>query len=183
MTTNEYIRILRNIAKINKEFPAEIAAIAENFSKERFVQQNWLDKSPEPWKPLKRRRKKKNQHILVYTGRLKKSVHKIKVSDKQIIIGSDVPYAQIHNDGGNINATVSVKSHTRNPHTRRTHTRLRNGRKEVIKEHTVREYVVKKHSRKMNITIPQRQFLGNSYTLEQRIMNHIINRFTNAFKK
>ena len=65
------------------------------------------------------------------SGRLKKSIRRIRVTQNSVTIGTDVPYAQIHNEGGTIKKTVSVKS----------------------------------HRRKMNTTIPQRQFIGESAQL------------------
>jgi phage gpG-like protein len=161
-----------------KNIPAEVATIAVNFSKDRFRDQAWTDETKEPWKSRKRPRRGKtgkvssNQTLLVKTGRLKRSVRKISATEDKIIIGTDVPYAQIHNEGGTITGTATVKSHTV-----KEHTRMRKGRREKVKSHTV-----KAHSRKMNVKIPKRQFIGNSYTLQRRISLHITARFTRALK-
>jgi phage gpG-like protein len=104
--------------------------------------------------------------------RLKPSIRVISADESKIIVGSDVPYAQIHNDGGTINKSVTVKTHTV-----RQHSRTRKGRNETVKEHKVQA-----HTRKMNTTIPQRRFLGASYTLSKRMMNLITARFYRALK-
>jgi phage gpG-like protein len=98
--------------------------------------------------------------LLLKTGRLKRSIRKISATTDRIIIGTDVPYAQIHNEGGTINTTVTVRAHTR----------TRRGRSENVRG----------HSRRMNLNIPQRQFLGNSQVLQQRIFSHITARFNSV---
>lgn len=174
----DFTRKLDALSRAYTTLPNEIAAVAVNFSKECFVSQSWLDTTKENWKQRKRDRlskngnKTKNQTLLVQTGRLKRSIRKIKADESQIVIGTDVPYAQIHNEGGTINKSVAVKAHTV-----KSHSRTRKGRKEQVKEFTVRA-----HARKMNTTIPRRQFLGESYTLSKRIINLITARFARALK-
>jgi len=109
----------------------------------------------------------------VQTGRLKKSVRVISADETKIVVGTDVPYAKIHNEGGTINKTVSVKTHTVEQHTR-----MRKGRKESVKAHTKEA-----HTRKMNTKIPSRRFLGVRYTLTKRIENLITARFMRALKQ
>ncbi len=60
-----------------------------------------------------------------------------------------MPYAQIHNEGGTINKTVTVKAHSRK----------RKGRSENVKS----------HRRKMNTTLPKRQFIGEFKMLLYRV--------------
>ncbi|MCL2328453.1 MAG: phage virion morphogenesis protein [Bacteroidetes bacterium] len=163
---SDFARKIDALSKTYKTLPKEIGAEAVKFSKERFVSQSWLDKTKENWKPRKRPRKGKGSNtLLVKTGRLKRSVRVISADETQIIVGSDVPYAQIQNDGGTINKSVTVKAHTRKRKTRCDKT------------------TVKAHTRKMNTTIPSRRFLGTSYTLEKRITNLITARFMRALKQ
>lgn len=170
----DFTRKLDAITKAYSKVPAKVAAIAVNFSKERFRDQAWLDETREPWKPRKRNRKgkKRSQTLLVDTGRLKRSIRKISADTTKIVIGTDVPYAQIHNDGGIIKEAVTVKAHRR-----REHTRARKKRIEVVKAHTV-----KTHTRKINITIPSRRFIGNSAALQKEIYEHVVAAFAEALK-
>ena len=164
------------LSKAYSKIPNEVAAIAVNFSKERFRDQAWLDKSKDKWKPRAQRRKggaKKSQTLLVDKGRLKRSIRKIHADENTVIIGTDVPYAQIQNDGGTINQTVTVKSFNK-----KSYSRTRKGRKENVKAHTVQS-----HSRKMNLKIPSRRFIGSSYTLERRIYLFIAASFARALKQ
>ncbi|HON52642.1 MAG TPA: hypothetical protein PLS12_05495, partial [Bacteroidales bacterium] len=65
---------------------------------------------------------------------------------------SSVPYASLHNSGGEI--TQSVRPHTR--------------QRKIDKK----KYLVRAHTRKINM--PQRQFIGNSHQV-QSIVKNIVN--------
>lgn len=158
-----FLITLDNITKALNSMPTRLATLAVAFSKERFVQQNWIDSSVEAWRPRSRKRRggKRRQRgaVLVDSGRLKRSIRVISVSKNKIVIGTDVPYAQTHNDG--VNTMVTVKSHSRK----------RNG-----KTCQVREY-----SRRMSM--PQRRFLGDSQELSARLEKLIISEIINAINK
>jgi phage gpG-like protein len=104
------------LEKINKptfmrRLVNRVGVVAVNFSKERFVKKDWLDgSSRQPW--AKRKRKDKGS-LLVKSGRLKRSIRKISEGDFFVYVGTDVPYAQIHNEGGEVNKITNVRSHTR----------------------------------------------------------------------
>ena len=143
-----YLRKLNELQKLYRKFPDMAGITAVNFSKDRFVRKNWLDETPKQWEPRKR---KAPGSLMVGkgSGRLKKSIRRTKVTRNSVTIATDVPYAQIHNDGGVINKTVTVKAHSRK----------RKGRSENVKS----------HRRKMNTTLPQRQFIGESKMLLYRV--------------
>ncbi|QTV06043.1 phage virion morphogenesis protein [Faecalibacter bovis] len=146
MAKTDMLTKLHRLRQLHKRFP-ELAAIeAVNFSKERFVAKNWLDRSPNRWQP---RKKESRGSLMAKTGRLKRSVRKLKTTRNSVTIGTDVPYAQIHNEGGSINNRVNVQAHSR----------VRKGRAERVKAHT----------RQMNIRMPKRQFIGESAILLRRI--------------
>lgn len=142
----------KRLQKINKpsfmrRLVNRAGVVAVNFSKERFVKKDWLDgTSREVWK---KRKKADKGSLMVRSGRLKRSIRKISEGDYFVYVGTDVPYAKIHNEGGDINKTVTV----------RTHSRTRKGRAETVKT----------HRRKMKMTMPKRQFLGDSNALGKRI--------------
>ncbi len=172
---SDFTRKLDALSKAYAILPNEIAATAVNFSKERFRDQAWIDRKTEPWKPRAKRRKgspNKSQTLLVNTGRGKRGIRKILANQDKVIIGNDVPYMQIHNDGGIIEGTFNVR-----PYTKKEHTRNRKGRKEVVKSHKVGG-----HQRHVKTRIPSRRFIGSSYILERRLYSLIADRFTNALK-
>lgn len=148
MIETNFIERLNKISKATQKLPAQAAVTAVKFSKERFVKKNWVDRNRELWD--KNKRKKRKGSVLVQTGRLKKSIRKLAWGSNYILIGTDVPYAQIHNEGGKLTATVRVGRHKRKSRAGRMHD-------------------VKAHARKMNTTIPKRQFIGQSAVLMRRI--------------
>lgn len=183
---SEWTRKMQALKSAYAKLPNEIAAVAVKFSKERFRDQAWLDETKHSWKARKRPRKggkKRSQTLLVDTGRLKKSIRKISANANQVVIGTDVPYASIHNYGGTISGAFKVRSHTVRAHRRRAHTRVRAGRTERIGVQTVKTHTVTSHIRKVNTRIPQRQFLGDSYTLRRRIYLLTASRFSRALKE
>ena len=123
--------------------------VAVNFSKERFVRKDWLDgNSRQTWE---KRKRKDRGSLMVRSGRLKRSIRKMSEGDYFVYIGTDVPYAKAHNEGGEITKTVNVRSHSR----------ARKGRTDKFK--------VKSYQRKINLTLPKRQFIGDSAALAKRI--------------
>lgn len=159
-----YDRAVARITQAVARIPTRVGTLAVNFSKDRFRQQNWLDNTPEAWeprKPSRRARLTDRRHILVKSGRLLRSIRKVSVTSTRVVIGTDVPYAQAHNDGLRISTVANVRTYTKQASTRR-----RNGRRENVRAHTVRA-----HRRTINFTMPQRQFLGPSAVLTRQINN------------
>lgn len=145
----EELRILDSVNNAIQKMPGIIATEAVNFSKERFVNQNWIDNTTEPWKRRKTSRKSATRNrgaILVDSGRLKRSIRKIKVATDYVEIGTDVPYARAHNDG--YRGRKTVKAHN---------SRSRNGTSYKVKSYTA------------NVNLPRRRFIGESTALNKRI--------------
>ncbi|MBP1631201.1 MAG: phage virion morphosis family protein [Bacteroidetes bacterium] len=154
----EFAILMDNISKAISKLPPKIATEAVNFSKERFVKQNWDNKA---WEPRSRRRrggeKRQNGAILVDSGRLKRAIRKKLISPTKIIIGVDVPYAEAHNEG--LDKVIKIKAHNR-------------------KSRKGRVYKVKSHSR--DAKLPQRRFMGESEELNTRIEKLIVRDIENA---
>lgn len=83
------------------------------------------------------------------SGRLRKGVQRPKRNGNTLVWRFDVPYAKIHNEGGTINATQNVRPFTR-----------------VVKG---KEQKVRSFSRKVNIKMPQRQFIGDHQELRNAV--------------
>lgn len=158
MVSPDFIAKLQRLSKLYRKFPEMAAIEAVNFSKERFVRKNWVDRTVTAWKPRKpspewlneAQKKAANRgSLMVKSGRLKRSIRKIKVTRNSVTIGTDVPYAEAHNEGAVINQMVNVKQHSRK----------RKGRTETVKA----------HRRKRKITLPERRFIGESALLLRRV--------------
>jgi phage gpG-like protein len=154
----DFITKLNRLSKLYRKFPEMAAIEAVNFSKERFVRKNWVDRSVTAWKARKpspewhteaQKKAASRGSLMVKSGRLKRSIRKIKVTRNSVTIGTDVPYAEAHNEGAVINQMINIK----------THSRKRKGRTETVKA----------HRRKRKITLPERRFIGESAILLRRV--------------
>lgn len=85
----------------------EASIRALRFSKERFRQKNWIDTTPQKWKPRQRRDR---GSLMIRSGRLKRSIRVLNKTATSVTIGTDVPYARIHNEGGTIREKVFCKT-------------------------------------------------------------------------
>lgn len=162
--SKSFAAIVDDVTRAINSLPARVATHAVNFSKERFVKQNWHDTTPEPWKPRSRARrggqKRQNGAVLVDSGRLKRSIRVISANASRVVIGTDVPYAEIHNEG--LDGQVNVRQHNR---------RSRKGR----------IYTVRAHKRKVHM--PQRRFLGESQELSNQLTELVSSELQKAIEK
>lgn len=162
--SKSFAAIVDDVTRAINAMPARVGTCAVNFSKQRFVQQNWHDTTPEPWKPRSRTRRggerRQSGAILVDSGRLKRSIRVVSADPNRVIIGTDVPYAEIHNEG--LDGEVSVRKHSR---------RSRKGRLHIVKAH------------KRRVHMPQRRFLGESQALATQLEELMIKELKNAIEK
>lgn len=110
---------------------------------------------PDKWKPSGRSsethkssydNRSRSGKTLVDTGTLRNSIQ-VKIQGSKLVAGTPVVYAKIHDQGGRINKTASVRSHTR---------RITQAFGHPI---SAKNITVSAHTRKMNINIPKREFL------------------------
>jgi len=79
-----------------------------NFFKQNFRRQGFLNNSLEPWR--KKSSNTSNSLILVQSGRLRDSLHaESNRPDRIVFMPGDLPYADIHNNGGKIAVTAKMK--------------------------------------------------------------------------
>lgn len=178
---SDFIQQLNNIKKAQNRIPQRAAVTAVNFSKERFRQKNWVDTKREPWKG--RKRKTGRGTTMTVSGNLKRSIRKIRVGRNYAIIGTNVKYAQIHNEGGVIKEKVNIKEHKRKVSVQRQRTNMRTRKTTRLKSRVViGEATVKAHTRQMNTKIPARTFLAPSALLARRIERQILKDIENVLK-
>lgn len=149
MEPEQAIRLLeRRFRSAWPRIPIIVGNEAVNFALDNFRRQAFLSYTSEPWPARKvvKGDRRKNRGLLVDTGRLRRSIRIVSVTQSSVTIGSDVPYAKAHNEGSRIGLIQSVKGFTR---------------KSGVE--------VKAHTRKVNQNIPRRRFIGNSPYLEARI--------------
>jgi phage gpG-like protein len=164
--------------RIMQTIPAQLGTVMVNFSKQRFREQNWIDATASPWASRKAgARRNRGRALLIDSGRLRRSIRIITANRTQVTIGTDVPYAEAHNEGSN--EVVSVRAFRR--------AKMQKQKLYSIKTHkahlgkvNVGSSDVKAHTRKMNM--PQRRFIGESVQLNNQIRRHIETELNKLFK-
>jgi phage gpG-like protein len=119
-----------------KRLPDLVGNTALNFYKSSWDKEGYVQSRFSKWKPRKvadRRRR-----LLVKSGRLRRSL-RYRTMSRAVAIFTDVPYAQVHNEGGTVRARQNVRAHVR---------RTKRGSAKV-----------KAHTRNVSFTMPQRQFM------------------------
>lgn len=160
---HDFINKLNAVQKAVKRLPKIVGNEAVLFSKQRFQQTNWIGDTTENWKKRKpgwvvESKESSRRNVLTGpgSGRLRKSIRVVSENSEKVVIGTDVPYASIHNTGGRYTANQRVRSHKRKEHRRGLS--------------TVRATTVKGYSRTLHINMPKRQFIGNSSYLTKRMI-------------
>jgi phage gpG-like protein len=156
MTPQQFEQLLKTKAKEIEAYANNVCPTQAGNEALRFIDKNFREQKyqgdTQGWKENKR-----GGTILVKSGHLR-SANYYTTQPGQATVRNTMPYAKIHNEGGKITGTATVKTHTV-----KAHTRTRKGKREVVKGHTV-----KAHTRRMNLTMPQRQFFpieGQSNTI------------------
>jgi len=141
--------------------PPKIGTECVNFFKKSFRDQGWTDVIFTPWaKRSPKAKRNQGRGILIDSGRLRNSIRISGISQNSVTIGTDTPYAEIHNEG--FDGVVTVKAHTRNGRQNFNSKLFRSMKKiSMVKQHT-------KHMR-----MPKRKFMGSSVALNNDIKNLI----------
>ena len=150
--------------QIMDDMPRLIGNAVVNMVNQNFRDAGWRDGGLKPWKKTKRQmgKGKGSQYLPLHSSRehLSRSTQYKKTGPGEVTISNPVPYASVHNDG--FEGNVNVKAHKRT---------ISKGKNKGDK------YSVRAFSRRMYI--PQRQFMGESRELNEKIENIIRNTFKN----
>ena len=181
MMNNEKTIIKRILNDIRVDLSDEFD---QNFERQAFFSEKWARRKS-PIRP--------GRAILVDTGQLRRSIRSV-TSDTSIRFFTTLPYAAIHNDGGEIRVTARMKRffwhkyyETASSFGRRKNGELRRD-KRTVRLTAEAEFwkcmALKKEGTK--IVIPRRQFLGASPEVEQAVRKIIEDNleayFNNDFK-
>jgi phage gpG-like protein len=103
-------QIARNIKQTLSKLPKEIGDLAVNHFLDGF-QREGLESEPK-WTPRKGSfgDRTTRRNLLVKTGKLRRSIRIIRLTPTSVSIGSDMPYAQIQNEGGITHPSITAKS-------------------------------------------------------------------------
>ena len=167
------------LQKVLPTLPHQMGVLAIEFTMQRFRNQDWVDYSTHPWKRRKSKKNDNGRALLMLKGVLRNSIHIVSESPQQTVIGTDVPYAKVHNEGSN--EEVLVRHHLREVKKPGVVSLTKSGKPSKKKPKPIIERVeVKAHLRKMNM--PKRQFMGESPVLNNQIQRNIAATILKALK-
>lgn len=144
----------------------------QNFERQAFFSEAWQRRKS----PIR----DKGRAILVDTGQLRRSIHS-RTTDNSVIFYTDLPYAAIHNEGGDIIVTKKMKKFFWHKYYQATGAfgRKKNGSprndkrtKQLSSEADFWKFLALKKAGTI-IKIPRRRFLGTSPEVEQAVRNII----------
>jgi len=142
-------RLISKFKGVMLRLPLLVGNEAVNFTLNNFQMQGFMGNTFQPWATRRtgwKRDKRKGRALLIDSGRLRRSIRITRITTDSVAIGTDVKYAKAHNEGVSIGVIQTVRSFTR-----------KNG------------VGVSAHTRRVNIRIPKRQFIGPSPYLNARI--------------
>ncbi|MCF0067084.1 phage virion morphogenesis protein [Segatella copri] len=179
MATEKELRTV--IGRILKDIRIDISdEFDQNFERQAFFTKAWARRRS-PLRP--------GGHILVDTGALRKSISS-RSDESSITFYSDLPYAAIHNEGGEIKVTARMKRYfwakyneAQGGFGRKKNGELRNNKKnrQLGTEAEFWKAMALMKEGKV-IKIPKRQFLGMSPEVEEDVRRIIEDNLTSYFE-
>ena len=122
--------------------------------------------------PKRKKADKKGRAILVKSGRLRRSIRVVSQDSDSVTVGTDVPYAQLHNEGGVLKATQSIRAHRRRRYDTDEVSAPGARKAKYVRTH-VGTSDVKAHTRTLATQMPQRQFMGASQPLNTNVRAYL----------
>lgn len=176
-------RVERHFRQVMQYAPGVLGNDAVNFFLDSFKKQGWLGNSFTPWPARKvvtkwgKTKRNKGRAILIDSGRLRRSIRITGASGGAVTIGTNVPYAKAHNEGLRLGFIQQVKAHERKKTklgiTKRkqlkTRSKLTFGRVD-----TGARIMVKAHTRRIDMRLPKRQFMGYSPYLDKALKRRLM---------
>lgn len=164
--------------KLTSGMPRVVGQLAVNFFKDNFRRQAFSGERPwparkEPSYPLAKfgRKQKKKRALLVKSGALRRSIRVIDLGANYVVVGTTLPYAALHNQGGVVNQTILPTAKMKKWFWA-NHYAAKKAGDEKAAEAWKRRALSSKPLRR-TIKIPQRKFIGHSPRLNAMIVNHM----------
>lgn len=154
----DLIKMKENIEEMfSSENMYELSNDAVNFYVDSFNNQGFTDITLLPWD----KSNKENGYTLVLTGQLRNSIHTFSVSKDEFSIISDMEYSEIHNEGGMIYITEQMRKYFW----------------AMFSKSGDDKWKWLALTKLTNFTIPKRQFMGESKTLNDMIEDYTVKKF------
>lgn len=174
-----------DVARIIKQILKDIRVEMEDEFKTNFERQAFFS---EAWERRKSPIRNEGRAILIDTGQLRRSISS-RVTENSVIFYTDLPYAAIHNDGGEIKVTKRMKGYFWHKYHEATGSfgRKKDGTLRRTKKNArltteadfYKWMALKKEG--STIKIPRRRFLGNSPEVEQAVREIVEENITEYF--
>jgi phage gpG-like protein len=177
---DEFDNLVKGYKYIKLRLIQQAAAMALAFFKQSFINQGFTDRAFVPWKSrIPGTPNNTGRAIEIGRGTLKRGVRIKRANMDGAIVGVDdgIPYAEIQNYGGEIPLT---------PQMRRffwaMYYQAGGSKAKGKSQDTAQFYKNLAISKKAFITIPARQFIGDSATLEKQLKTYITSELDKFFK-
>ncbi len=184
---------------IHRQLPVIIGRMAKDHFQNNFRQHGFLNNGLTPWQPTQRQQSGAKGAASQYSPLLSKRNHlfasiKYTPSDASVTIANDVLYAPIHNWGGTVQPTVTdsmrrfawamfyKETGIKRGKAAKTKKRKQTAAPENPRASRWKALALTKKT-KLNIRIPQRQFIGESHELSNKVSQRIsdeINKILNS---
>ena len=156
--------------QLKKDAVRYAAVEGVNFFQDSFQNQGFTNQGFEAW-PQRKNDVDPGRKILIKSAFLMQSIQVFDKNEKRIVFGSDAEYAGIHNEGGIVKIPITQKS-----------------RKYFwvmfkVTGNTMWKALALTKKESITITIPKRQFIGESVTFMNQLDNWIIKEIQKRFKQ
>lgn len=175
---NEASKIIKDMEATEKAVGGMVTVmgvLAVNHFKKSFIDEGFTDYDLQKWQKRKRIRGNEGRAVLTKTGNLRRSLRYVKISRIAVRISSNLRYAKIHNEGGEIHKKE------------RSHVLNFNKKGGLQKQRTERQRSKTSFSQKVTIgkhkiKMPKRQFVGYSSQLSGKIEMRLDKKIRAIFK-
>ena len=167
------------IKEVHDRLPRKVGVVAVNHFKQNFRDGGWLDNGLHPWKRTRRQEGNgKDAKYSPLTSRRNHMMRSIQASTSpgQVTIEDPVPYAAIHNDGGDITTHPTVTQRMRKYAWHMVYSLAGIKGKGKLPKELPKEAekwkglaLTRKSSITVHAHIPQRQFMGDSAELRVKV--------------
>lgn len=163
------------------DLPTIIGNEAVNYTLDAFEAQAWEGL---PWE-ARESKKDTGRALLVKSGTLKRSVRIISSSPSSVTIGTDVIYARVHNEGGEISRAARSETFVRPRYERGKKGAMFGGMgafRKLTKEDRAATPTKGQTYKAYNYRMPKRQFIGDTPELRERVRAAVIKELKLALK-
>jgi phage gpG-like protein len=182
----------RDLQRELQKLPTRMGAEAIQFVNQNFRKQGFEDNGLQKWQDRKKTNEKGRRRGLLIGngtgGQLRKSIRVLRKTGGDggfsVTIGTDKTYAKVHNEGGEINQTVTDKQRgffwAMYYQTKKAGDKSRKHKERLSDEAEVWKSMAL--AKTLHIKIPKRQFMGQSQTLQKAFKNLLHQAVAQAFK-